>query len=87
MCQTGSLDGRKYNIAVCQIDIGNAATDMGSKNSSGSMQANGTTASEPLCDVKHVASSVVYMASLPLEVNVLSHTLLATAMPCMVGRG
>ncbi|KAK9894312.1 short-chain dehydrogenase/reductase SDR [Cystobasidium minutum MCA 4210] len=87
LTKTAALDGRKYNIAVSQIDIGNAATDMGAKVSSGSPQADGSTKNEPTFDVKHVASSIVYMASLPLGANVLSHTIMATNMPSWVGRG
>lgn len=73
--QTAALDGRKYNISVSQIDIGNAATDMGSKSNNGAPQADGTIKVEPLFDVQHVATSVAYMASLPLGVSVLNHTM------------
>ncbi|MFO0878959.1 MAG: SDR family oxidoreductase [Gemmataceae bacterium] len=81
-----ALDGRRYNIACGQIDIGNAATDMTARMQVGVLQANGTTASEPTMDVEHVARAVVYMAGLPLEANVLFLTVMATTMP-FVGRG
>jgi NAD(P)-dependent dehydrogenase (short-subunit alcohol dehydrogenase family) len=81
-----SLDGRKYNIACGQIDIGNAATDMTTRMVEGVPQANGTLAVEPRMDVRDVAKSVVHMAQLPLESNVLFMTVMATAMP-FVGRG
>ena len=81
-----SLDGRKHDIACGQIDIGNAATDMTQRMSAGVQQANGTTMVEPRMDVRHVAEAVVYMASLPLDENVLFMTVMATAMP-FVGRG
>jgi NAD(P)-dependent dehydrogenase (short-subunit alcohol dehydrogenase family) len=86
MTKTASLDGRKYNIAVGQIDIGNAATDMAMRMAKGVPQANGEIAIEPLMDVNIVGQSVLYMASLPLEANVLYHTVMATKMP-LVGRG
>jgi NAD(P)-dependent dehydrogenase (short-subunit alcohol dehydrogenase family) len=81
-----SLDGRKYDIACGQIDIGNALTDLAAKMASGVPQANGTVAVEPLMDVSHVASAVLYMASLPLDANVQFLTVMATKMP-FVGRG
>jgi NAD(P)-dependent dehydrogenase (short-subunit alcohol dehydrogenase family) len=81
-----ALDGRRYNIACGQIDIGNAATEMAAKLADGVLQANGTVAPEPLMDVDCVARAVVYMAGLPLEANVLSLTVMATTMP-FVGRG
>ncbi len=82
-----SLDGRKYNIACGQIDIGNAATDlMKSIGVSGAMQANGTTLAEPTMDVENVGEAVAYMADLPLNANVQFMTLMATAMP-FIGRG
>ena len=81
-----ALDGRKYNIACGQIDIGNAATEMTERMSAGIIQANGTMMVEPRMDVRHVADAVVYMAGLPLEANVLTMTVMATAMP-LVGRG
>jgi NAD(P)-dependent dehydrogenase (short-subunit alcohol dehydrogenase family) len=81
-----SLDGRKYDIACGQIDIGNAATDITSKMATGVPQANGTLAVEPVMDVSHVASAVLYMAGLPLDTNVQFLTIMATNMP-FVGRG
>lgn len=81
-----SLDGRKYNIACGQIDIGNAASDMTKKMSTGVAQANGTTAVEPTMDVNNVAKTIALMASLPLDTNVQFVTIMATAMP-LVGRG
>ena len=84
--KSASLDGRKYDIACGQIDIGNAATDLAARMAKGVPQANGTIAVEPLMDVEHVASAVCYMASLPLDVNVQFLTVMATKMP-FVGRG
>ena len=81
-----SLDGRKHNIACGQIDIGNAATDMTARMKTGSLQADGEVEVEPTFDVKHVAESVLYMANLPLDTNVLFMTIMATKMP-YVGRG
>ena len=81
-----ALDGRRYNIACGQINIGNAATEMAAKLADGVLQANGTVAPEPLMDVDCVARAVAYMASLPLEANVLCLTVMATTMP-FVGRG
>lgn len=81
-----ALDGRKHNIACGQIDIGNAATEMTERMTAGVAQANGTMAVEPRMNVKHVADAVVYMASLPLDANVLFMTVMASAMP-LVGRG
>ncbi len=81
-----SLDGRKYNIACSQIDIGNAATDMTEKMADGILQANGEIAPEPRMNVQHVAEAVVYMAKLPLDANVQFMTLMATQMP-FIGRG
>lgn len=81
-----SLDGRKYNIACGQIDIGNAATEMTGNMSKGVPQANGTRAVEPTMDPNDVARAVVYMASLPLEANVQFMLIMATAMP-LIGRG
>lgn len=86
LTKTASLDGRKYDIAVGQIDIGNAATDMAMRMAKGVLQANGEVAVEPLMDVNIVGQSVVYMASLPLEANVMFHTVMATKMP-FAGRG
>ncbi len=81
-----SLDGRKYDIACSQIDIGNAATEMTANMAAGVPQANGTKAVEPTMDVSHVADAVLYMASLPLSANVQFLTLMATNMP-FIGRG
>ncbi|MFD4260270.1 SDR family oxidoreductase [Streptomyces sp. NPDC058534] len=81
-----SLDGRPYGIAVGQIDIGNAATDMTAGMQTGALQANGDTAPEPVMDVADVARTVRHMAELPLEANVQFATVMATAMP-YVGRG
>ena len=81
-----SLDGRKYDIACSQIDIGNAATEMTDRMTGGVLQANGTKMVEPRMDVRHVADTVVYIANLPLEANVQFMTLMATKMP-LVGRG
>jgi NAD(P)-dependent dehydrogenase (short-subunit alcohol dehydrogenase family) len=81
-----ALDGRKYDVACGQIDIGNAATDMAARMATGVPQANGEIAIEPLMDVQAVASSVVHMASLPLDANILTLTVMATKMP-LVGRG
>jgi NAD(P)-dependent dehydrogenase (short-subunit alcohol dehydrogenase family) len=86
MTKTAALDGRKYDIAVGQIDIGNAATEMAARMATGILQANGNIEIEPLMDVNIVGQSVVYMASLPLNANVLFHTVMATNMP-FVGRG
>jgi NAD(P)-dependent dehydrogenase (short-subunit alcohol dehydrogenase family) len=86
LTKAASLDGRKYNIAVGQIDIGNAATDMAAPMAIGVPQANGSIAAEPLMDVAIVGQSILYMASLPLEANVMFHTVMATKMP-FVGRG
>ncbi|NDP43273.1 MAG: SDR family oxidoreductase [Aromatoleum sp.] len=86
LTKCASLDGRKYDIACGQIDIGNAATDMAARMAGGVPQANGSVAIEPLMDVAHVASAVVYMASLPLDANVQFMTVMATKMP-FVGRG
>jgi NAD(P)-dependent dehydrogenase (short-subunit alcohol dehydrogenase family) len=86
LTKSASLDGRRYDIACGQIDIGNAATEMTERMASGVMQANGSIAVEPRMDVEHVAAAVVYMASLPLEVNVQFLTVMATKMP-FVGRG
>jgi NAD(P)-dependent dehydrogenase (short-subunit alcohol dehydrogenase family) len=86
LTKCGALDGRKYNIAVGQIDIGNAATEMAQRMATGILQANGSIAVEPLMDVAIVGQSVLYMANLPLAANVLFHTVMATNMP-FVGRG
>ncbi|HWH41122.1 MAG TPA: SDR family oxidoreductase [Usitatibacter sp.] len=86
--KTLSLDGRKDDIACCQIDIGNAATEMTDRmvQGQGVPQANGSYMVEPRMDVRHVASAIVYMASLPLDANVQFMTIMATKMP-FVGRG
>ena len=86
LTRSTALDGRKYNIACGQIDIGNAATDMTQVMEHGVPQASGTIAPEPRMDVDHVAQAVVHMAGLPLESNILFITIMATAMP-FVGRG
>ena len=86
LTKSASLDGRKYDIAVGQIDIGNADTAMGGVMKNGVPQANGTIAIEPVIDVADVAKAVVYMASLPLSANVQFMTVMATKMP-FVGRG
>jgi NAD(P)-dependent dehydrogenase (short-subunit alcohol dehydrogenase family) len=81
-----SLDGRNFDIACGQIDIGNAATALTERMAAGIVQANGSTMVEPRMDLKHVADAVVYMANLPLEANVQFMTVMATKMP-FVGRG
>ena len=86
LTRAASLDGRKYDIAVGQIDIGNTLTPMASRMPGGVLQADLTIKPEPTFEVKHVADAVVYMAGLPLHANVQSMTILATAMP-YVGRG
>lgn len=86
LTRSTSLDGRTYNIACGQIDIGNALTEMTEKMSAGVAQANGDVAVEPTMNVDDVARAVVYMAELPLDANVLFMTVMATNMP-FVGRG
>jgi NAD(P)-dependent dehydrogenase (short-subunit alcohol dehydrogenase family) len=86
LTKSTSLDGRKYDIACGQIDIGNAATDMAARMAKGVPQANGEIAAEPLIDVAYVANAVLYMDSLPLEANVQFMTVMATKMP-FIGRG
>ena len=81
-----ALDGREFNIVCSQIDIGNALTELSARMTKGVRQANGTMASEPMCDVQHVADAVSYMAGLPLSANVLNMTVMASNMP-FVGRG
>jgi NAD(P)-dependent dehydrogenase (short-subunit alcohol dehydrogenase family) len=84
--KTLSLEGRRYNIACGQIDIGNVQTNLGIPMSSGTLQADFSLKPEPTFDVQHVAEAVLYMAGLPLTANVLSMTVMATTMP-FVGRG
>jgi NAD(P)-dependent dehydrogenase (short-subunit alcohol dehydrogenase family) len=86
LTKSTSLDGRKYDIACGQIDIGNALTPLAARMAQGVPQANGTVAPEPLFDVCHVANAVVAMAKLPLDTNVQFMTIMATKMP-FVGRG
>jgi NAD(P)-dependent dehydrogenase (short-subunit alcohol dehydrogenase family) len=86
LTKSTSLDGRKYDIACSQIDIGNAASEMTARMEAGVKQADGSVAAEPLMDVEHVARAVLFMANLPLDTNVLFTTILATKMP-FVGRG
>jgi NAD(P)-dependent dehydrogenase (short-subunit alcohol dehydrogenase family) len=81
-----ALDGRKYDIACGQIDIGNAATEMAAPMKQGILQASGAVAVEPTMDVEHVAHAVLHMASLPLEANIQFMTIMATKMP-FIGRG
>ena len=86
LTRSTALDGRKYDIACSQIDVGNARTDLAARMERGVPQANGTVAAEPLMDVEHVGRAVAYMASLPLDANVQFMTIMATKMP-FVGRG
>ena len=86
LTKTAALEGRAHHIAVGQIDIGNAGTEMTTRMAAGILQANGTVMAEPLMDVNLVGESVLYMANLPLSANVLFHTVMATNMP-FVGRG
>jgi NAD(P)-dependent dehydrogenase (short-subunit alcohol dehydrogenase family) len=86
LTKSTALDGRPHNIACGQIDIGNAATDLTASMARGVPQADGRLAAEPRMDVEHAARAVLYMAGLPLEVNVLFMTVMATTMP-FVGRG
>lgn len=86
LTRTISLDGRPFNIACGQIDIGNALTDMAEKMTKGVPQADGSIAVESVMDVKHVANSVLHMANLPLDANVQFMTVMATTMP-YIGRG
>jgi NAD(P)-dependent dehydrogenase (short-subunit alcohol dehydrogenase family) len=81
-----ALDGRHFDIAVSQIDIGNANTEMAARMARGVMQANGEVAVEPLMDLKHVTDAVLYIANLPLSANVLTMNVMAAKMP-FVGRG
>jgi NAD(P)-dependent dehydrogenase (short-subunit alcohol dehydrogenase family) len=86
LTKSTSLDGRKYDIACSQIDIGNARTELSAVMSQGVPQANGSVAVEPVMDVDHVARAVLFMANLPLEANVQFMTVMATKMP-FIGRG
>jgi NAD(P)-dependent dehydrogenase (short-subunit alcohol dehydrogenase family) len=86
LTRSSALDGRKYDIAVGQIDIGNALTEMASAMTRGVPQADGSIKAEPTMDVTHVATTVLYMANLPLEANVQFVTVMATKMP-FIGRG
>ncbi|MEZ5728336.1 MAG: SDR family oxidoreductase [Burkholderiaceae bacterium] len=86
LTKCASLDGRKYDIACGQIDIGNAATEMAERMAAGVPQADGTVRAEPLMDVDHVGQGVLQMANLPLESNIQFMTIMATKMP-FVGRG
>jgi len=86
LTKSTALDGRKYDIACGQIDIGNAATDLTERMSKGVPQADGSLLVEPRMDVEHVANSILHMANLPLDANILVMTIMATKMP-YVGRG
>ena len=86
LTKTGALDGRKYDIAVGQIDIGNARTEMAERMAKGVPQADGSIRVEPLMDVNHVGQAVLHMANFPIETNVLFLTIKATKMP-FEGRG
>jgi NAD(P)-dependent dehydrogenase (short-subunit alcohol dehydrogenase family) len=86
LTKSTALDGRKYDIACGQIDIGNAATEMTERMKAGVLQADGSIVPEPTMDVAHVARAVLSMAGLPLDANILFMTVMATRMP-FVGRG
>ncbi len=86
LTKSASLDGRKYDIACCQIDIGNATTKPAERISMGTQQAYGSIKAEPMMNVRDVANAVLYMASLPLDTNVQFMTIMATKMP-FIGRG
>lgn len=86
LTKTASLDGRKYNIAVSQIDVGNALTELAARMKDGVPQADGSIKAEAMMDVDHVGNAVVHMANLPLDANVQFMTIMATKMP-YVGRG
>jgi NAD(P)-dependent dehydrogenase (short-subunit alcohol dehydrogenase family) len=86
LTKTISLEGRPYNIACGQVDVGNAVTDLSAGIGRGTLQADGSTSVEPMMDVRHAADAVVYMASLPLDANVEFLTVMATNMP-YIGRG
>ncbi len=81
-----ALDGRAFNIVASQIDIGNALPELSERMTRGVLQANGTTAPEPMMDARHVADAVRHIAAMPLNANVLNMTVMASAMP-FVGRG
>ena len=86
LTKSTALDGRKYDIACGQIDIGNAATELTERMTKGMPQANGSVVEEPRMDVEHVGSAILHMANLPLDANILVMTIMATKMP-YVGRG
>src|SRR5262249_41487090 len=86
LTKSTALDGRQYDIACGQIDVGNAETPLTARMKTGVPQPNGSVMAEPVMDVQHVAKAVVHMASLPLDANVLFMTVMATKMP-FVGRG
>jgi NAD(P)-dependent dehydrogenase (short-subunit alcohol dehydrogenase family) len=86
LTKSTALDGRRFDIACSQIDIGNAVTPLTERMPNGTLQANGTMMPEPRMDVEHVGRTIVYLANLPLDTNVLFMTLMATKMP-LVGRG
>lgn len=86
LTKTASLDGRKYDIAVCQIDVGNAFTELAARMKDGVPQADGSIKPEAMMDVEHVANSVVFMANMPLDANIYELTVMATKMP-YIGRG
>ena len=86
LTKTAALDGRKYNIAVGQLDVGNAMSAMASRMSKGVKQADGDIRAEPMMDAADVGRAVAHMASLPLDTNIFSMTIMASAMP-FVGRG
>ena len=86
LTRTIALDGRRFNIACCQIDVGNAMTELASRMSRGVKQADGEIKVEPMISVEDVAKAVLYMANLPLDVNVPFMTVMANEMPFM-GRG
>jgi NADP-dependent 3-hydroxy acid dehydrogenase YdfG len=86
LTKSTALDGRAYDIACGQIDIGNALTELAARMAQGVPQADGSIKAEPLMDVEHVGNAVAHMASLPLDSNVMNMTIMATKMP-FVGRG
>ncbi|HTD89255.1 MAG TPA: 3-oxoacyl-ACP reductase, partial [Burkholderiales bacterium] len=86
LTRTISLDGRKYDIACCQVDVGNAMSELASRMAKGVKQANGTVAPEPMITTDDVARSVLFMASQPPEVNIYHLMVMATKMP-YAGRG